>query len=191
MSTAETKTCYTADDLLTMPDGDRYELVDGELVEKSVSEESNLIAGELIGRLWEVIRPRKLGLVMPEQSYRCFPGDPNKVRRPDVSFVLAEKRPNGPLRRGHTPTAPDLAVEVVSPNDIAYDLEEKIADYRSAGVPLIWVVYPNRRKVHVYEGGSEVPTIFHESDTLTGGSVLPEFKVKVADLFPQLPGDQA
>lgn len=184
MSTAETKTHYTADDLLTMPDGDRYELVDGELVEKEISEEAATIVGWLVHLLVGFASPRKLGLVMAEQSFRCFPDDPNKIRRPDVSFLRAERRPTGPLRHGHTPDAPDIAVEVVSPNDIAYDLKEKLADYRSAGVPLIWVVDPNRRKVHVYEGGHEVPSVLYESDTLTGGSVLPGFAVKVAKLFP-------
>ncbi|MGC1276294.1 MAG: Uma2 family endonuclease [Planctomycetaceae bacterium] len=184
MSTAALKVLYTADDLLTMSDGDRYELVRGGLVEKEMSEESNLIAGWIAYLLNAFILPKRSGFVIPEQTYRCFPDDPNKVRRPDISFLRAERRPAGPLRHGHTPDAPDLAVEVVSPNDVAYDLEEKLADYRSAGVPLIWVVFPNRRTVHVYAGGSEVPSVLHESDPLTGGEILPGFSVKVADLFP-------
>lgn len=185
MSIAE-KTLHTPDDLLTMSDGDRYELVNGELVETSVSEESNLIAGWITHLLNLRALPQRLGLVIPEQTYRCFPNDPNRVRRPDVSFVLAEKRPNGPLRRGHTPTPPDIAVEVVSPGDEAYDLEEKLADYRSAGIPLTWVVYPNRRTVHVYTLGSEVPAILHEEDELTGGDVLPGFSVKVREIFSMI-----
>jgi len=184
MSTAETKSRYTAADLLTMPDGDRYELVGGELVESPVSEESNLIAGWIAYLLNAFILPKRSGFVIPEQTYQCFPNDLNRVRRPDVSFLRAERRPAGPLRHGHTPDVPDLVVEVVSPNDIAYDLEEKLADYRAAGVPLIWVVYPNRRTVQIYAGGSEVPSVLHESDTLTGGEILPGFSVKVADLFP-------
>lgn len=185
MSTAETTRRYTPDDLLSMPDGDRYELVDGELVEMPVSEESNLIAGWIAYLLNVIVVPRRLGLVMPEQTFQCFPGAPNRVRRPDVSFVRSEKRPKGPRRRGHTPTPPDLAVEVISPGDAAYDLEEKLADYRSAGVPLVWVVYPNRRTVHVYADGSEVPSVLHEHDTLTGGEVVQGFSAKVADLFPE------
>ncbi|HEX6983785.1 MAG TPA: Uma2 family endonuclease, partial [Planctomycetaceae bacterium] len=103
MSTAGTKSRYTADDLLAMPDGDRYELVDGELVETPVSEESSLIAGWIAYLLNAFILPKRSGFVIPEQSYRCFPDDPNKVRRPDVSFLRAERRPAGPLRHGHTP----------------------------------------------------------------------------------------
>ncbi|MDQ3332686.1 MAG: Uma2 family endonuclease [Planctomycetota bacterium] len=184
MSAGELKVLYTADDLLGMADGDRYELVRGELVEKEMSEESTAIVGWLVHLLAGFIVPRRLGLVMPEQTYRCFPSDPNRVRRPDISFLNAKKRPPGPLTFGHTPDAPDLAVEVVSAGDGAYDLEEKLADYRSAGIPLIWVVFPNRRTVHVYAGGSEIPEILHDSDLLTGGDILPGFSVKISELFP-------
>lgn len=184
MSTAE-KTLYTPDDLLLMSDGDRYELINGELVEMPVSEESNLIAGWISYLLNSFVLRQRSGLVIPEQTYQCFPNDPNRVRRPDVSYIRAERRPGGPLRHGHTPDAPDLVIEVVSPNDVAYDLEEKLEDYRSAGVPLVWVVYPNRRKVFIYAGGSEVPFVLHETETLTGGDVLPGFSVKVSDLFPK------
>ena len=185
MSTVETIRRYSPEDLLSMPDGDRYELVDGELVETSVSEESNLIAGWIAHLLNAVVGPRRLGLVMPEQTYQCFPDAPDRVRKPDVSFIRAEKRPNGPRRRGHTPIPPDLAVEVVSPGDSVYDLEDKLADYRSAGVPLVWVVHPNRRTVYVYAGGSEVPSVLHEDDSLTGGEIVRGFSAKVAELFPE------
>lgn len=192
MSTVTTKSPtppkhLTADDLLEMPDGDRYELVDGELVEKLMSEESNVIAGGLLGLLLEFVKPKKLGFVIPEQTYRCFPDDPNKIRRPDVSFILAEKRPHGPRRRGHTPDPPDIAIEVVSPGDTVYDLESKLADYAAARIPLVWVVNPERRTVAVYTGGLS-PTVLGPDDTLTGGDILPGFSTKVADLFP--PEDQ-
>ena len=189
MSTAETFAPLTADDLLTMSDGDRYEVVGGRLVEKHVSEDSDWISGEILSLIRDFTRSPRLGWVFGgERLFRCFPHDPTQGRRPDVSYLSAEKLPEGPSGRGITPVPPDIAVEVVSPGDIAYDLEEKLADYRSAGVPLIWVVYPNRRTVHVYAGGSEAPSVLHEPDVLTGGDVLPGFAVKVADLFPPAVG---
>ena len=51
--------------------------------------------------------------------------------------------------KGWVKIPPDLAVEVVSPNDSASELEEKLDDYRTAGVPLIWVIYPELRKVKI------------------------------------------
>jgi Uma2 family endonuclease len=188
MGTAERTRRYTPDDLLAMPDGDRYETARGELVEKPVSEDSDGISGEIFFHLKSFVRTRGLGWAFGgDRLFRCFPHDPSQGRKPDASFVSSAKLPDGPTGRGITPVPPDLAVEVVSPDDVAYELEEKLADYRLAGVPLIWVVYPNRRTVHVFSGGSDAPTVLHESDTLTGGDVLPGFSVKVADLFPSQP----
>lgn len=185
MSTAELTTRYTAEDLLAMPDGDRYEVVRGELLEKHVSEDADWISGEILSLLRNFTRGSGLGWVFGgERLFRCFPHDPTQGRKPDVSYLSAGKLPGGPTGRGITPVAPDIAVEVVSPRDAAYALEEKLSDYRRAGVPLVWVVYPNRRTVHVYAGGSEVPSVLHEADTLTGGDVLPGFAAKVAELFP-------
>ncbi len=178
----------TLADLLALPDGGKgYELVDGHLAEKPASEESDSIAGEIYGRLWSFVGSPRVGWAFCERLFRCFPHKPEQSRRPDVAYLSAAKLPDGPTRRGVTPVPPDIAVEVVSPNDRIYALEEKLADYRLAGVPLIWVVYPNRRTVHVYANGGESPTVLHESDMLTGGDVLPGFSVKVADLFPHVP----
>lgn len=175
----------TCEDLLTMPEGIRYEVASGRLVEKHVSEDSDWVSGEIFFHLKNFIRTRGLGWVFGgERLFRCFPHDPTQGRRPDVSYLSADKLPEGPTSRGITPVPPDIAVEVVSPNDIAYDLAEKLNDYRLAGVPLVWVVYPNVRRVHVFCDGSEVPSVLHEEDVLTGGNILPGFSVKVVDLFP-------
>ena len=178
----------TPADLLALPDSGRgFELINGHLVERVVSEESVSIAGEIYGRLWDFVRSPRIGWALCEQLFRCFPHKPGQSRRPDVAYLSAAKLPDGPTRRGFTPVPPDIAVEVVSPNDLVYDLTEKLQDYRSASIPLVWVVHPNVRTVHVYTSGSEVPAVLHEADTLTGGDVLPGFAVQVADLFPVVP----
>ena len=184
---------FTPDDLLSMgSDGKGFELVDGQLVEKAMGIESSAVNRRVSKYLGNFADEYRLGEVLEsEAGYQCFDHDPNRVRKPDVSFVRKERLPAEGLPEGWFRIAPDIAVQVVSPNDIAYDLEEKLADYRSAGVPLIWVVYPNRRTVQVYAGGSEVPAVLHESDSLTGSDVLPGFSVQVAELFPQAPGDQS
>ena len=85
-----------------------------------------------------------------DNGYQCFPHDPGLVRRPDVSFVRYGRFPGGVLPKGWAKIPPDLAVEVVSPNDTAYELEEKLEDYQKVGVPLVWVIYPNSRTVRVH-----------------------------------------
>ena len=73
----------------------------------------------------------RLGWALQSDSgYQCFPHQPSLVRRPDVSFVKAGRFPRGMLPKGWSRIAPDLAIEVVSPNDTVYDLEEKLEDYR-------------------------------------------------------------
>ncbi len=79
---------------------------------------------------------------------------------------------------------PDLAIEVISPTDKVMDLEEKLDDYRDAGIPLVWLVIPNLNRVRVIrlEGP---PSDFGLDDEITGESILPSFRCRVADLFNQ------
>src|SRR5436309_10369305 len=135
MSTAVTKTQYTPEDLLTMPDGDRYELVDGQLVERTMSLWSSYVAGKIHRKLGDHVEGAKAGWVLPEGAgYRCFPDEPGKVRRPDVSFIRKERMPLAQAStEGFITVAPDLAVEVVSPNDIAYELQGRVYAFLEAG----------------------------------------------------------
>ena len=88
MSTVDTKTSYTPQDLLEMPDGELYELVDGNLVERDTGARASWIGGQLLRLLANFLDLHKLGWVFPaDNSYQCFPDAPDKVRRPDVSFI--------------------------------------------------------------------------------------------------------
>ena len=79
---------------------------------------------------------------------------------------------------------PDLAVEVVSPNDSAEDLEEKLDDYRKAGVPLIWVIYPEARMVKVLRRDGP-PRELREDDELSGEDVIPGFRCPLREILPR------
>ncbi len=184
MSTAPPRQ-ITPEDLLTMPDGDQYELIDGELRELHMSQESSWVAGEVFGRMREFVQARGLGWVFPEgTSYQIFPWDPGRTRRADASFIARERLPEGPIGAGHAHVAPDLAVEVVSPHDSYYDVEEKVVDYLEAGVRLVWVVNPRLRIVSVYRpDAASSPQRLSEGDELTGQDVLPDFRCRVRDLF--------
>ncbi len=78
---------YTPDDLLTMPEGDRYELVDGRLVERNIATWSVHVGTRLLILIGEIRSgTEKLGwLLMADASYQCFPK--NRVRKPDLSFI--------------------------------------------------------------------------------------------------------
>jgi Uma2 family endonuclease len=184
MSIAERQR-VTADDLLTMPDGERYELIDGQLVETDMSLESTWIAGMILRLIYQYLDSHPIGRVFPEgASYQCFPDDPNRVRKPDVSFIRHGRLSANQFQQGHCRVAPDLAVEVVSPNDLHEDLMRKLEDYFAAGVPLVWVVEPDLRCVTVYEAPGQTSRRLRETEDLTGGNVLPGFHCRVGELFP-------
>jgi len=184
MSTVIEQALYEPEDLLTMPDGDSFELVDGELVERNMSKWSSYVAGTIYYRLREHCDAHGLGWVYPEgTSYQCFPDAPSRVRRPDVSLIRLERMsPEEAMSEGHVRLAPDLAVEVISPNDLAYEIDEKVDEYETAGVKLIWVVNPETKAVRVHRADGTV-TVLREKDELDGEDVVPGFRCRVADLF--------
>ena len=184
MTVALPSTPLTPDDLTRLEDEGLYELVDGKLVEKPMSRIASLSAGRITTALSNHVERGNLGDVLPEQTFQCFPRDRNLIRRPDVAFITST-RTIGLPDEGHLPIAPDIAVEVVSPTDRIYELDEKLDDYRSAGVKLVWVVNPNSRSMRVHRLDHSV-TELCESDILNGESVLPNFAIRVSELFPPL-----
>src|SRR5271168_3774234 len=120
MSTVAEQT-YTPEDLLAMPDGKAYELVDGHLVERQMSLLSNWVAGQLHFEVTSFLRDHPVGWAWPAgQGYVCFPESPRKMRFPDVSFVRKSRLADGLTSEHYIYIPPDLVVEVVSPNDLAY-----------------------------------------------------------------------
>ncbi len=185
MSIASPPRKITAADLLTMPDGDRYELVDGELLELDMSNESSWVAGEIHARIRNHVKEHHLGWAFPDNtSYQCFPWEENRVRKPDASFIAKDRLPNGPLPVGHCRVVPDLAVEVVSPHDLYFDVEAKVLEYLRAGVRVVWVVTPSTRTVMVHRAETASPSHLTDDAELTGDPVLPGFRCRVGDLFP-------
>ena len=89
------------------------------------------------------------GTFIPSQVSIVFSADHDRVRRPDIAFISAAKSHLVP-DEGHIPIPPDLAIEVISPNDTVYALQEKLTDYREAAIPLVWVVNPHARSIQVY-----------------------------------------
>lgn len=86
------------------------------------------------------------------------------------------------LAEGHCTAIPDLVVEVVSPNDLADDVNAKRIEWQEAGVRLVWVIHPIQQTIHAYHADGSVK-LFRNADTLTADPVLSEFSVSVAELF--------
>lgn len=190
MNAIATPPVVTPDDLLRMPDGGKgYELVGGRLRALDASAKSSRVAGLVYFRLEHYCSTQHPGWVYPEgTSYRCFPDDENRVRRADAWYIALDRFTPGQYdTAGHFPTVPDLVVEVISPNDLAYEVNQKTDEWLAAGARLVWVIDPERRAVHVYRPGGPTVLLLREADTLTADPVLPGFACPVADLF-RLPG---
>ncbi len=187
MSTITADATVTPEDLLQMPDSIQYELVDGQLVERHMGTESSEIALRIAFLITLFLRAHPLGrLFGSDASYQCFPDQPKKVRRADVGFIAFDRLPNGRAPKGHCRVAPDLAIEVISPNDTAEEIEAKIAEYLHAGVKLVWVVSPATRSVRIHRPRTAPAgsiSLLIESDAITGEEVLPGFSCRVSEFF--------
>lgn len=174
---------YTPEELLTMPDGDMYELVDGQLVERKMGWKSGWVGTRLASLLTTYCDENGLGWVAgADSSYQCFPSSPRQVRKPDVSFIRIDRLPADEAPEGHCRIAPDLAVEVVSPNDFYSEVEEKVKDYLDAKVPLIWIVDPATRTARAHRIDGSVKNL-NLGDELEGEDVVPGFHCPLATLF--------
>jgi Uma2 family endonuclease len=184
MNAIATEPTYTPEALLSLPDGGKgYELVDGRLVEKKTGGHASSVAARIVHLLVALGEDLGLGWVFDsEGSYHCFPDHPRKVRKPDVSFIRRGRLPDERIPTGHILIPPDLAVEVVSPNDTVYELHVKIEEYIAAGVPLVWVLNPEARNIHIYRGSDSVERL-GEDDELTAPDLIPALRLRVGVLF--------
>jgi len=187
MTLATAPARLTPEDLDRLSDEGSFELVNGRLVEKPMSKASNATANWFACEFGNYLRRNPIAVSYIEQPFTCFPvpGDDDRTRKPDVAVVLHATAASDAANPIVFSVRPDIAVEVVSPTDgdVAYDLREKLDEYRAAGVPLVFVAYPNTRSVEVHRDGQPVG-LLGPDDTLTADPVLPGFAVRVADLFP-------
>lgn len=174
----------TAEEFLQypLPDG-KAELVRGEIrVSPPAGGPHGMAATNLLFLLESHVRRDGLGHAFSDGVGYELVRLPRTVRVPDVSFVRADRLPEGGLGPGLLRLAPDLAVEVLSPSETASELEEKLDDYILAGTPLVWVVDPVRRTVMIVAVNSPVRWL-REGDTLDGSGVIAGFSCAVSDIF--------
>jgi Uma2 family endonuclease len=160
------------------------ELVDRTLVEKPMGTLESCLTGELIRLLGNFVVERDLGIVTaPDGSLRLMPG---LVRIPDVAFISWKQLPN--RKYPNQPIAsliPELAVEVLSENNTAAEMERKRKEYFLAGTQIVWLIDPAARSVEVYTAPDEFVRL-NEEDVLEGGVILPGFRLPLRQLFARV-----
>jgi Uma2 family endonuclease len=179
----------TADELLVMPHRDengndcRLELIRGELKVMSPSKLLHgIICAEVATALTNFVRANDLGIVCGAETGFIVEHDPDSVLGADAAFVSHERLTTVEDLEKFFPSAPDLAIEVMSPSNTAREMGEKVALYFGAGARAVWVFNPKKRTAAVYASPSDV-RILSEQDTLDGGEVLPGFKLELSKLF--------
>lgn len=180
----------SVDELLALPDDGRmYELVEGRLVRMPpCGGGASRMGGNLLTIINNYVRPRDLGAVTGADGEYVLsaPGEPPTALAPDIAFVSAARLPARDTPEWDRPwhLAPDLAVEIASPNQYRPEMAAKARLYLDAGVKLVWVVWPKLKQVDVWRSGSLQPVAtLGVCDTLDGLDALPGFMHSVADLF--------
>ena len=162
--------------------GKRTELVRGQMgVREPAGFAHGTVAMRIGSAIHQYVDAHNLGWVCAAETGFTIARGPDTVRAPDVSFIRADRLPS-PLPRGFAELAPDLAVEVLSPDDRPGEVLEKVADWLNAGTLLVWVIDPVRRFARRYRAdGSELHV--SEGDALYGEGLLPGFQISLKALL--------
>jgi Uma2 family endonuclease len=170
--------------VLLAQDEPLYEIINGQRVDlPPMSAYATWLASRLHGQLWPYTEAQGLGTSVVEMLF-ILDAARDLRRRPDVAFVSAAQ---WSLDRELPSTddwelVPNLAVEVISPDDVFQDALAKLREYFHYGVQLVWVIAPEERQVYVYDSPTHV-RILGVGDELTGGEVMPGFRLPLERLF--------
>src|SRR5262245_59520642 len=166
----------------------RFEVVEGEIVEMTpIGVLHNIVAGNAYIALKPFVDTDKLGYVFTDNLIYVLHEVPEtgvrNTRVPDGSFVRKGRFPKDFDLSLPFPGAPDLAIEVMSPNDTADELMDRIKDCFKYGTEQVWVMYPKQRELHQHVRGETVIHVYGAEDTITAESLLPGFTLVVGELF--------
>ena len=170
--------------VLAVQDELLYEVVNGQRVELApMSAYATWLATRLQNRLGPYAEDKGLGTPVTEMLF-VLDAERDLRRRPDVAFVSTARWPldRALPRTGDWNVVPDLAVEVLSPNDVFKDVLAKVREYCHYGVQVVWVIAPEEQQVYVYDSPTHV-RILTGQDALTGGEVVPGFHMPLEHLF--------
>ena len=177
-------TLMTGEELLRHPDLDPGEWVDGRIVPTPLSgDEHGDIEAEMVMRLRLYGKESERGRAVCGGAGIYIRRDPDTVRGPDILFISKE-RDAKPRAKGYFEVAPELVVEVLSPDHRPHQMREKLRDYFSADMKVVWMVDPQARRVLVYRSLTDI-TELRIGQALMDEKLLPGFRFPISDLFPE------
>ena len=183
MSTS-TSTLMTADELLQLPSGrHRYELIDGELKAMSPAGHNHgRITMRIASPLAQFVWKNKLGEVFAAETGFKLTSNPDTVLAPDVAFVRESRIRELGGAKGYWPGPPDIAIEVVSPNDRKPEANTKIEQWLRFGAEEVWLVDCKHETVAIYRSTDD-QVAFTNQEVLRSNELLPGFSIPLSDIF--------
>lgn len=174
----------TAEELLNLPDdGFRYELIRGKLRKRLPAGQTHgKYASRLNISLGGYVMTNRLGETYIADTGYILATDPDHVLAPDLAFISNERLREIGESDGFAQGAPDIAVEVISPNDRYTEVEEKVEDWLNSGCRAVIVVNPRRRTVNLHRSPTTTITLT-ESDTLELEDIVPGWRMPIEDIF--------
>jgi len=173
----EQRTDVTVDELERLSLPFTAELYDGKVVFKMANFAHGVIEHKIGQKINNYLETHPIGLLSGDANYRLWPERKRESRAPDLSFILKDRLPKELFR--YLPLAPDLAIEILSPDDSFEDMMEKVDEYFSQGVKLVWIIICRTREVLVCTALSK----YSVRDVLTAPELLPGFELPVRDIF--------
>lgn len=184
MPTAIKKKLLTAEEFMRLPDppdGSQQELVRGEIITMPPPKGLHgICCAKVARRVGGFVEDKKLGYVTANDAGVILERRPDTVRGPDVAFYSYKRVPQIP--DGYFEVAPDLAVEVLSPDSSYSKLQRKVEQYLKSGSSLVWVCDPEMQTITIYRPKQQ-PETLESAETISGEKALPGFSCRIADFF--------
>jgi Uma2 family endonuclease len=185
MATEAKPKLLTAEEFMKSDLGEgTFELVRGKVVKLTPPmHEHAVVCNNVAGLFWDYGRRSGYGYSLCNDAVVVTERGPDTVRGADICFYSHTRRPRKEVGRSLPKVVPDVVVEVVSPGNRRGEIMQKVSEYLNAGVLLVWVVYPAKRKVFLYRPGDEPAIVLGEFDTIENLPELPGFRCAVSELF--------
>ncbi len=162
---------------------ERYEIINGQkVVLPPVTPKHGLICTNLIGKLHQYVNSFTPSMGSTFDSSTMFRMSKGNMRVPDVSFVIRERMNADFTIEG----APDLAIEVISPNNTFGGMHDRLVEYFESGTKLAWLIHSEEEFALVYHSASEPSALIKKGETLSGEPVIAGFSLTLKDIFPNL-----